>query len=139
MELEREDILARLRPGLPALKRQFPLHGLSLFGSVVRGEAFAESDIDVIADVDPSIGLDFVTLADKLEELTGQKIDLISRRAIKPAEFKNRHSAIPWTQIAVLRNRTDKGTMGKGIDPKEGATHSSRVGLQNLPHVPSTK
>jgi len=56
-----------------------------------------------------------------------------------PAEFKNRHSAIPWTQIAVLRNRTDKGTMGKGIDPKEGATHSSRVGLQNLPHVPSTK
>ena len=76
MKLEREDILARLRAGLPALKRQFPLHGLSLFGSVVRGEAFAESDIDVIADVDPSIGLEFVTLADKLEELTGHKIDL---------------------------------------------------------------
>jgi len=89
MELEREDILARLRAGLPALKRQFPLHGLiSLFGSVVRGEAFAESDIDVIADVDPSIGLDFVTLADKLEELTGQKIDLVSRRAIKPLLWK---------------------------------------------------
>lgn len=88
MELEREDILARLRAGLPALKRQFPLHGLSLFGSVVRGEGFAESDIDVIADVEPSIGLDFVTLADKLEELTGHKIDLGSRRAIKPLLWK---------------------------------------------------
>jgi uncharacterized protein len=88
MKLVREDILARLRAGLPALKRQFPLHGLSLFGSVVRGEAFAESDIDVIADVDPSIGLDFVTLADKLEELTGHKIDLVSRRAIKPLLWK---------------------------------------------------
>ena len=52
MKLEREDILARLRAGLPALKRQFPLHGLSLFGSVVRGEDLAESDIDVVADVD---------------------------------------------------------------------------------------
>ena len=60
MEFEREDILARLRAGLPALMREFPLHGLSLFGSVVRGEAFAESDIDVIADVDPSIGLDLI-------------------------------------------------------------------------------
>ena len=88
MKLEREDILARLRAGLPALKRQFPLHGLSLFGSVVRGEALAESDIDVVADVEPSIGLDFVTLADKLEELTGHKIDLISRRAIKPLLWK---------------------------------------------------
>jgi len=88
MKLEREDILVRLRAGLPILKRQFPLHGLSLFGSVVRGEAFAGSDIDVIADVDPSIGLDFVTLADKLEELTGHKIDLVSRRAIKPLLWK---------------------------------------------------
>ena len=35
MKLEQEDILARLRAGLPALKRQFPLHGLSLFGSVI--------------------------------------------------------------------------------------------------------
>ena len=88
MKLEREDILARLRDGLPALKRQFPLHGLTLFGSVARGEGFAESDIDVIADVEPSIGLDFVTLADKLEELTGRKIDLVSRGAIKPLLWK---------------------------------------------------
>ena len=88
MKLKREDILARLRAGLPALKRQFPLHRLSLFGSVVRGEDLAESDIDVVADVEPSIGLDFVTLADKLEELTGHKIDLVSRRAIKPLLWK---------------------------------------------------
>src|SRR3954452_12570506 len=84
MKLERDEVLARLRAGLPALKRQFPLHGLSLFGSVVRGEALAESDIDVVADVEPSIGLDFVTL----EQLTGHKIDLVSRRAIKPLLWK---------------------------------------------------
>jgi predicted nucleotidyltransferase len=88
MKLEREDILARLRAGLPALKRQFPLHELSLFGSVVRVEDSPESDINIVADVDLSIGLGFVTLADKLEELTGHKIDLVSRRAIKPSLWK---------------------------------------------------
>jgi uncharacterized protein len=97
MDSEREKILARLRAGLPALKRQFPLHRLALFGSVAWGEASAESDIDILADVEPSIGLDFVTLADKLEELTGHKIDLVSRRAIKP---------LLWKQIEPISKRT---------------------------------
>ncbi len=88
MGLEREKILARLRAGLPALKREFPLHRLALFGSVVRGDVSPGSDIDILADVEPSIGLNFVTLADKLEELTGHKIDLVSRRAVKPLLWK---------------------------------------------------
>jgi hypothetical protein len=88
MDSEREKILARLRAGLPALKQEFPLHRLALFGSVVRGEASTGSDIDILADVEPSIGLDFVTLADRLEELTGYRVDLVSRRAIKPLLWK---------------------------------------------------
>ena len=78
MHPEAEAILKRLRAGLPGLKREFPLHGLALFGSIVRGDTSPASDIDILA------GLDFVTLADKLEKVTGHKIDLVSRRAIKP-------------------------------------------------------
>lgn len=89
MDSEQEKILGQLRARLPALKRQFPLHRLALFGSVVRGEASGMSDIDILADVEPSIGLDFVTLADKLEELTGHRVDLVSRRAIKPLLWKH--------------------------------------------------
>ena len=88
METQRETILSRLRAGLPALRREFPLRRLALFGSVARGEATPGSDIDILAEVEPSIGLGFVTLAEKLEELTGQKIDLVSRRAIKPLLWK---------------------------------------------------
>ena len=55
---------------------------------MVRGEASAGSDIDILVDVEPSIGLDFVTLANKLEQLTGHKVDLVSRRAIKPLLWK---------------------------------------------------
>ena|SRR6267143_440402 len=88
MNSEREKILARLRAALPALKREFPLQRLALFGSIVRGEALGGTDIDIVVDVEPSIGLDFITLADKLEDLTGHKIDLVSRRAIKPLLWK---------------------------------------------------
>src|SRR2546427_5354852 len=88
MPSQRETILERLRAGLPALQREFPLRRLALFGSVVRDEVTADSDIDILVDVEPSIGLGFVTLAERLEDLTGHKIDLVSWRAIKPLLWK---------------------------------------------------
>jgi uncharacterized protein len=71
--------LERLRAGLPELRREFRLGRLALFGSVVRDEANAASDIDILVEVEPSIGLAFVTLADRLESLIGHKVDLVSR------------------------------------------------------------
>ncbi len=43
-----------------------------------------DSDIDILVDVEPSIGLRFVTLANELEELLGQRIGLVTSRAISP-------------------------------------------------------
>jgi predicted nucleotidyltransferase len=88
VQSQREKILQRLRAALPALQREFPLRRLALFGSVVHDETSAARDIDILVDVERSIGLGFVTLAERLEELTGHKIDLISRRAIKPRLWK---------------------------------------------------
>lgn len=85
---QRETVLQCLRAALPELRKEFPLRRLALFGSIVRGEATAASDIDVLAEVEPSIGLGFVTLAERLEALTNRKIDLVSRRAIKPSLWK---------------------------------------------------
>ncbi len=80
-----ESVLGSLRALLPGLRRDFPLHNLALFGSTARGEAGPESDVDLLVDVDGSIGLEFVTLADRLESALGRKVDLVSRRALKPA------------------------------------------------------
>jgi predicted nucleotidyltransferase len=59
---------------------------LALFGSYARGtQVSGKSDVDILVEVEPSIGLAFVTLAERLEQILGQRVDLVSRRAIKPS------------------------------------------------------
>jgi hypothetical protein len=78
-----EEILATLREQRTLMSRQYPIHRLALFGSWARGDAREDSDVDVMVEVDPSIGLRFVDLGDELEKALGRRVDLVSRRAIK--------------------------------------------------------
>jgi predicted nucleotidyltransferase len=88
MQSRFQKILQDLRQELPALQREFPLRRMALFGSAVRGDVGPDSDVDILVDVEPSIGLGFVTLAEKLEKLVGHKVDLVSRRALSPSLWK---------------------------------------------------
>jgi len=81
----REEILTTLREQHAILSGRYPIHRLALFGSWARGDAREDSDIDILVEVDPSIGLRFMDLSDQLEEALGRRVDLVSRRAIKPA------------------------------------------------------
>ena len=86
MVSSREQILKQLREAKPALQAEFPLRRLALFGSYARGTQLSGiSDVDILVEVEPSIGLGFVTLAERLEEILGTRVDLVSRRALKPA------------------------------------------------------
>jgi predicted nucleotidyltransferase len=78
-------ILAKARP---ELARRYGIRRLSLFGSFARGEQREDSDVDILVDVDASIGLRFVELANQLEELLGLRADLVSRRAITARHWK---------------------------------------------------
>ena len=73
---------------LPVLRQEFPLKAMAVFGSVARGESTPESDLDILVDVDPSIGLGFVTLAERLEKDLGRKVDLVSRRSLRASLLK---------------------------------------------------
>lgn len=84
MAPSRDEIIATLRAMKPDLGRRFGVRDLALFGSFARGEETDRSDIDILVDVDPEIGLDFVTLADELEAALGRPVELISTRALRP-------------------------------------------------------
>jgi predicted nucleotidyltransferase len=83
-----ENILERLRTIKPALQQEFPLRRMALFGSWARNEQTETSDVDILVEVDPSIGLRFVTLAERLESLLEPHVDLVSSRAVKPTLLK---------------------------------------------------
>jgi len=80
----RDEILRILAENKPDFEKRFKVRRLALFGSYARGDNAPNSDIDVLVDVDPGIGLDFVVLADTIENLIGTNVDVVSLRAIKP-------------------------------------------------------
>ena len=64
-----------------------PVQKAYLFGSFARGEADADSDIDLLVSLDYSgfvTGLEFFTLWEELEELTGRKVDLVTENSLSP-------------------------------------------------------
>ncbi|MGA3099083.1 MAG: nucleotidyltransferase family protein [Bryobacteraceae bacterium] len=72
---------------LADLCRRYYVRELSLFGSAVRGEMRPDSDIDVMVEFDPSarIGLlRFESLSEDLAALLGRKVDLVTKRGLKP-------------------------------------------------------
>jgi hypothetical protein len=67
-----------------------PVRKAFLFGSMSRGESSAESDVDILVELDYSkpIGLEFVQMQLDLQDLLNKKVDLITlnslSRHIKP-------------------------------------------------------
>ncbi|MEI6786623.1 MAG: nucleotidyltransferase family protein [Verrucomicrobiota bacterium] len=61
-------------------------HGASevrIFGSVARGEAGSDSDVDFLVKLAPERSLlDHVALWQELEDLLGRKVDLVSEKAL---------------------------------------------------------
>jgi hypothetical protein len=84
----KEQILFTLREQRGLLEHRYPIRRLALFGSWARGDALEESDVDILVDVDPSIGMRFIELAEELERALGRRVDLVSSRAIKAAYWK---------------------------------------------------
>jgi hypothetical protein len=79
-------------PSLPTaalqeLCHRYEVRELSMFGSAARGELRPESDIDLLVDFAPGakVGLwEFGRLERELQALLGRKVDLVSKRGLKP-------------------------------------------------------
>jgi predicted nucleotidyltransferase len=71
-------VIETLRRHEPELRAAGIVH-LRLFGSVARGEGSAQSDVDLMADLDRSMRLNLFNLAhleNRLSDLLGVKADL---------------------------------------------------------------
>jgi uncharacterized protein len=80
-------IIATLRRHEEELHRQGVAHA-GLFGSVARGDAQPDSDIDILIDLDPGARLsvfDYVGLKEYIAGLFETPVDVVNREGLKPA------------------------------------------------------
>jgi uncharacterized protein len=79
------EIQSIVRVHVGELHQRFGIVSLAVFGSVARGEAKEESDVDILAVFDRSIGLLALCSAENyLIELLGIDVDLIPREDVRP-------------------------------------------------------
>lgn len=74
-----------LRQNLPELTRVYKVKSLAVFGSRVRGDATASSDLDILVEFSdiPTL-FEFVRLQRRLSELTAVEVDLVMKSGLKP-------------------------------------------------------
>jgi len=78
-------ILAILKARKPELEKRYHISELGLFGSYARNDYNEQSDIDILVDFNDRIdGFEYIRLAHELEDIFLHKIDLVSRKGIKP-------------------------------------------------------
>ena len=80
-----EDIKNTIGSHRDELKDRFFVREIGLFGSYVRGEESENSDLDILVELEKPVGFfKFLELEEYLEELLGIKVDLVTRKALKP-------------------------------------------------------
>jgi hypothetical protein len=88
--------LRRHRDTIIEMAERKGAHNVRVFGSVARGEDTADSDIDLLVDLDKGVGFAFFGLEDELADLLGVKVDLVPAEGLKE-RFRDRilSEAIP--------------------------------------------
>ncbi len=83
MAMKIEELLKSKRQEILAIAARHGARNVRVFGSVARGEAGPESDIDILVEMEPGTSLmDHVTLMQDLEDLLERKVDVVSDRAL---------------------------------------------------------
>jgi predicted nucleotidyltransferase len=86
-----QQVLAQIKP---ELKQKFFVDTIGLFGSIVRNDFTDKSDVDIIVDFTQPIGIEFIDLADFIENKLNKKVDLVSRNGVKDKYFHQIESEI---------------------------------------------
>ncbi len=77
LKAKREEILR--------IAAQHGARNLRVFGSVARGDAGADSDLDLLVDMEPGRSLfDMGGLLMDLQDLLGCTVDIVSERGLRP-------------------------------------------------------
>ena len=79
-----EEICSTLKNLKPEIRKNFKVKELGVFGSYISDEQNADSDLDILVTFEEPVGFKFLELEEYLSEALGIKVDLVSKKALKP-------------------------------------------------------
>lgn len=86
MKTDINRVKAAINKNIVALKDTYDVKNIGIFGSVSTGQNTAESDVDVLVDFSQAPGFfKFIELEEFLSRIIGKKVDLVTKKALKPA------------------------------------------------------
>ena len=87
--------LRRRRAEILGVARKRGARRIAVFGSVARGEAQPDSDLDLLVDFEPGASLlDHIGLFQDLEDLLGVGVDVVARSTLKTRDDHIRAEAV---------------------------------------------
>jgi predicted nucleotidyltransferase len=84
--MTRDEVLATLRANEATLRERGVLH-TAVFGSVARGAARPDSDIDILVELDPARSIDiygYVAIKQLIATLLPGRVDVVDAAALRP-------------------------------------------------------
>ena len=80
-----KDVKKTLASNKKNLAVKYKVKSIGVFGSFVHGKQKKKSDIDILVEFKETVDFfEFLDLEEHLEKLLGIKVDLVTKRALKP-------------------------------------------------------
>ena len=80
-----QQIIKALNELKPVIREKYNVKELGIFGSYTRGQEKNDSDLDILVSFEVPIGLfKFLELEEYLSDKLDIKVDLVSKKALKP-------------------------------------------------------
>lgn len=79
------EVVQQKRDEILAIAHRHGASNVRVFGSVARGDADEQSDIDLLVDLDRGRTLfDLAALVEELSAVTGHRVDVVTERGLRP-------------------------------------------------------
>lgn len=83
--MSNEELVKLRRQDILAIAHRYGARSIRIFGSVARGEARPDSDIDFLVELEPGRSLfDLGGMLYELQELLGVQVDVVTRNGLRP-------------------------------------------------------
>ncbi|MFH1612584.1 MAG: nucleotidyltransferase family protein [bacterium] len=80
-----EDIEKIIQKNKKELKEKYGLKKVGIFGSYVKEKQNENSDVDMLVEIKRPMGfVNFIKLENHLSQILGIKVDLVTKKALKP-------------------------------------------------------